>query len=89
MEAINQLSEFDTYRIRGFVKERNDALFSFNRRKIEKFMKKQNVEIPTNDIVFWATVCKCICNITNAPMDIRSQALAWLWEHHMSPDIIF
>lgn len=63
-----------------FVKERNEALFSLDRNKIEAYMKKygqaENEEVP--DELFWASVYKAICGINNAPDELVSKALMWL-----------
>lgn len=39
-------------RIASFVKERNEALFSLDRERIEAYFKKRGVETPKEDIVF-------------------------------------
>ena len=63
-----------------FVKERNEALFSLDRNKIEAYMKKYGQpeveEVP--DDLFWASVYKAICGISNAPDELVSKALMWL-----------
>lgn len=63
-----------------FVKERNEALFSLDRGEIEAYMKKygqpEAEEVP--DDLFWATVYKAICGISNAPDELVSKALMWL-----------
>ena len=45
-----------------FVKERNDALFSLDRRKIEAYMLKYGEPAMSDlpDEVFWASVYKAI-----------------------------
>ena len=55
----------------AFVKERNEALFSLDRKKIEAYMIKYGeTEIAqTPDVVFWASVYKAICGIKDAPED--------------------
>lgn len=73
--------------IKKFVNERNAALFSLDRARIEAFFEKYNLEKPVNDTVFWAVVYKCICSITSAPPDIAAQANTWLLEHGMTPGI--
>lgn len=66
-----------------FVKERNEALFSLDRDKIEAYMKKYDQleaeEVPENQ--FWATVYKAICGISNAPDELVSKARMWLHEN--------
>lgn len=64
----------------AFVKERNEALFSFDKAKIIAYCKKYGVHFPENDVLFWAGVCKAICNITNAPENVRKRASDWLNE---------
>ena len=73
--------------IKKFVDERNAALFSLDRARIEAFFEKYNFEKPVNDTVFWALVYKCICGISSAPPDIAMKAKAWLLEHGMTPEI--
>ena len=66
--------------VASFVKERNDALFSLDREKIEAYCAKhgdtESPELP--DQVFWAGVYKAICAITNAPEDKVQIARSWL-----------
>ena len=73
--------------LEAFVKERNEALFSLDRKKIEAYMIKHGeTEIAqTPDNVFWASVYKAICSIKDAPEAIVSKAKTWLHEHGMSP----
>ena len=40
-------------RVASFVKERNEALFSLDRERIEAYFRKQGAEMPKEDIVFW------------------------------------
>ena len=67
--------------------ERNEALFSLDRKKNEAYrIKYGETEISqTPDAVFWASVYKVICGIKDAPEAIVSKARAWLHEHGMSP----
>lgn len=74
-------------RISKFVQERNEALFSLDRQTIETYFRKRGLKTPDNDIVFWASVYKGICNITSAPPELVQKAKAWLYDHGMSPQI--
>ena len=76
--------------LEAFVKERNEALFSLDRKKIEAYMIKYGeTEITqTTDNVFWASVYKAICGIKDAPEAVVKKAIAWLHEHGMSPDLV-
>ena len=66
--------------IERFVKERNEALFSLDRRKIEAYLIKygEGELAQTPDMLFWASVYKAICGINGAPKDVVAQAHAWL-----------
>lgn len=68
--------------VQRFVKERNDALFSLDRKKIEAYMIKYGETEITGmpDELFWASVYKAICSIRNAPKPIVDQARNWLTE---------
>ena len=72
--------------ISDFIKERNEAIFSLDRERIEAFAARQGTPYPknTSDIVFWGSVYKAICNITNAPDDLVQTARRWLADHNMS-----
>ena len=74
----------------AFVKERNDALFSMDRKKIEAYCAKhgdtETAELP--DQLFWAGVYKAICAIRNAPEDKVREARRWLASHGFSYSII-
>jgi len=71
-------------RMASFVKERNEVLFSLDRERIEIYFKKRGLQIPENDTVFWASIYKCICNITDAPDDLVCKEQSWLHAHGMS-----
>lgn len=75
--------------VASFVKERNDALFSLDRRKIEAYCAKygDNDSADMPDVVFWAGVYKAICAIKNAPEDKVQIAQTWLKAHGFSSSI--
>lgn len=60
--------------VKEFVKERNEALFSFDREKITSCLSKYGQPVPDNDDVFWGSVAKAVMSITNAPEDARQKA---------------
>lgn len=75
--------------LESFVKERNDALFSLDRKKIEAYCARYG-DIKTDelsDLVFWAGVYKAICAIKNAPEDKVRTARTWLASHGFSETI--
>lgn len=75
--------------VANFVKERNDALFSLDRKKIEAYCAKYDDSdssyVP--DVVFWAGVYKAICAIKNAPEEKVRIARTWLKAHGFSASI--
>jgi hypothetical protein len=71
----------------SFVKERNKALLSLNRKKIERFAKKYGISMPDSEEAFWRGVHKAICNITNIPFEVRQKSADWLFEHGSTPCI--
>lgn len=73
--------------ISKFVEERNKALFSMDKDIITAYFEKRGAPCPQDEIVFWAVVHKCICNITDSPLALRLQSERWLQLHGMSPEI--
>lgn len=75
--------------IEQFVKERNEALFSLDRKKIEAYMKKYGEPDCSNipEELFWASVYKAICGINDAPKDVSEKAKEWLVAHGLKPYI--
>ena len=66
--------------VESFIKERNEALFSLDRKKIEAYLVKYGEEETAKapDKLFWASVYKAICAIKNAPEDKVCEARNWL-----------
>ena len=75
--------------LEAFVKERNEALFSLDRKKLEPYMIKYGeTEIAQPpDLDFRASVYKAICCVKDTPEAIVSKEKAWLHEHDMSPNL--
>ena len=67
----------------SLVKERNDALFSLDRKKIEAYCAKhgdtETAELP--DDLFWHCVYRAIWAIKNAPEEKVHMARTWLAAH--------
>lgn len=66
--------------VESLVSERNEALFSLDRKKIEAYLIKhgepETAKAP--DILFWGSVYKAICGIKGAPKEVLEQASNWL-----------
>ena len=71
----------------SFVKERNEALLSLDRDKIERYAKKYGITVPDSEEAFWWGVHKAICHITDIPFEVRQKSADWLFEHGSTPEI--
>lgn len=56
----------DQDRIVEYLLDRDRALLSFNRSKIEAYCKKYVVTMPENDKAFWVGVCEAVMNLDGA-----------------------
>ena len=70
-----------------YVKERNEAFLSLDKKRIERFCRKWHLCLPSNDTVFWCGVHKVIANIESAPKEKKENSIKWLEEHGFSPEI--
>lgn len=68
-----------------FIKERNEALFSLDEKKIRRYCKKYSVTIPRDEEVFWRRIYKAICNVEGAPQEVKEKAMARLKKHGSTP----
>ena len=71
----------------NFIHDRNEALLSLDRGKIEAYAKKYNIKLPSSDEAFWRAVHKAICSISSFTVEIRQRSEIWLYEHGSSPEI--
>jgi len=70
-----------------FVKERDESLLSLDKEKIVEFLRKNNVQIPENETVFWAGVHKAITAIDSATLEQKIDSMMWLVEHGFKPGV--
>lgn len=75
------------FQFQNFIKERDEALFSFDRKKIIRYYRKYGVPIPEDPRVFWGSAAKAVLGIVNAPEEARARAKAVLGELGWSYDI--
>lgn len=68
-------------KVAKYVKERDEALFSLDEKKIKKFCKKYRIAIPEKEEVFWAGVYRSILGIPYAPEELKVLARLWLDNH--------
>lgn len=81
------LSEKQKKELRQFVKDRNEALFSFDEKKIKEYMRKYYVPVPMDEAAFWCGVAKAILHINNAPEEAKDRARLILDLHNINSDI--
>lgn len=75
-----------------FIKERNEALLSLNKKKILAYAKKYNIKLPEEDKVFWAGVHKAICSLyfvkeNNITLEQYTKSADWLKENGFNLNI--
>nr|DAO85298.1 MAG TPA: hypothetical protein [Caudoviricetes sp.] len=71
----------------AYAKERDEALWSLDEKRIKAFLNKYRMDWPENDVVFWAGVYKAVLAIVDTPEEVKVKARAWLDDHHMSESI--
>ncbi len=71
-----------------FVKERDEALLSLDKKKILKFMRKYMVTFrPSSEMVFWAAIHKTILNINSATEEQKARSAEWLLRNGFTTEI--
>ena len=73
--------------LKQFVADRDEALLSLDRKKIEQYCKKYGVTMPTDEEAFWRGVHKAICACTTIPFEVRQKSADWLFKHGSKPKI--
>ena len=67
--------------MKKFTEERNNALLSLDKEQIVKFMKKYNIPVPYNDLIFWGGVHKAILQIDGITKAQREYSEKWLLDN--------
>lgn len=75
-----------TKNVDNFVKDRDEALLSLDRKKIEKYMKKYGIPKPPKEI-FWVSVHKARCEIDKFPKEEKQKSMVWLVTRGYFPGI--
>ena len=69
-----------------FVKDRREALLSFNEQTVRGyFLKYEGTPGPIDARVLWTAVHKAITACTDLPMEARSKSKKWLVNRGYSP----
>lgn len=68
--------------LKKFVKERDAALRSLDRKKIEAYMKKYGVSFnPSSEKVFWGAIHKARCECTSFTDEEKRVSGQWLLDN--------
>ena len=84
---MNKQTHRDAKARMDYCKERDNAFLSLDEKKIRAFCKKWKIEVPKDEIVFWASVHKAICNMNAANVKQKAYSAMWLIEHGFKVDI--
>lgn len=69
-----------------FVRERDEALLSLDKEKIQAYLRKYGVDYePENEMVWWAGIHKAILGIRSATPEQVERSKKWLVEHGFKP----
>lgn len=70
-----------------FIKDRDNALLSFERPVIEAYMRKYHMDIPESDGAFWADSCRAIIMLSGMPDWAKEKAREILKEYGLSENV--
>lgn len=73
--------------IDNFIKERNEALLSLDKKNIIAYCKKYGVEVTSDEKIFWAGIHKAILQIKSITPEQRERSEKWLQEHGFKTNI--
>ncbi len=71
-----------------FMKEREEALLSMDRNKMEAFLRKHQLPVPNDDFQFWSDVHIAICNSPQLPREVVDRSRAWVYKHGLGGRIL-
>lgn len=61
-----------------FIRDRDEALLSLDRQKIEAYLTKYGSPIPPDDQIFWAGIHKARTAIKSISDEERQKSIDWL-----------
>lgn len=67
-----------------FKRDRDEALLSLDKAKIEAYLRKYDAPIAPDDNVFWASVHKARTGLNSLPEEERRKSEEWLSERGLS-----
>lgn len=70
--------------INEYINERDAALLSFDRQKIEEYMRKYHLDISEQESVFWSNIARAILTMKNAPESAKTKAREILTKYRRS-----
>lgn len=73
----------ERFNIKAFVRERDAALRSLDKKKLTAYMDKYGIDWkPMNDLVFWAAVHKARLSVRSFTAEEKRVSAKWLEEHY-------
>ena len=70
--------------IKTFLKERDEALLSPDKKQIEEYLIKYQVPLPKDELIFWAGVHKARLGIQHYSEDVKNVSKKWLSDNGFS-----
>ena len=79
--------------MKEFVKDRNNALSSMDKKRILAYCNKYGIDVPKNEEDFWAGIHQAICNLylspnSNISIEKYHSSYDWLKNHGYNPAIV-
>lgn len=76
----------------NFIKDRDEAFASMDKEKILAYCNKYGIEMPEDELTFWAGVHKAILNLyvledSSITLDQFNKSCEWLIAHDFTPEI--
>lgn len=66
IETFNGIPVTEQDKLIQFLRARDAAILSFDRRKIEAYSNEYGISTPQNDKVFWMGICKAVLALSSA-----------------------
>jgi len=72
--------------MKDFIRERDEALLSLDKKKLEAYFKKYDVDMPTNENEYWAGIHNARLAHQKFSKDVKKISRDWLIEHGFTPE---
>ena len=75
----------DNY-MKDLIRQRDEALLSLDRKKLDAYFEKYEVDMPTNENEYWAGVHNARLAVKKFSKDVKKVSKEWLIEHGFTPE---